>query len=234
MTAFPAITPNERNYDLGQVPVAEYRGEGNVAIVFRTGSIRVGQRLQLLYRNRLKAEIKQLYDHQQGQQLATFTLPSEVWCGHSAGATIASSELVWRYVDQAEPQRINADRFSLTITLEAVGVSIPGTAADWLDYGQTGELVAVGNTALPSRPVPVPDPPILPAVITEVPNPAATLPPCRIFVGAAAELRWGSAGLLDPATVSIGGAAELRWGSHGLLEPARIEIGGTADLSEDP
>ena len=234
MAAFPALTPNERNYDLGQVPVAEYRGEGNVAILFTTGLIRIGQRLQLLYRNRPKAEIKQIYDHQQGQRLATFTVPSAVWCGHSAGATITSSELVWRYVDRAEPQRINADRFSLTVTLEAVGVSIPGTTADRLDYGETGELVALGIEALPSRPVPVPDPPILPPVIVEVENPVANLPPCRVSVGAAVELRWGSGGLLEPAAVSIGAAVELRGASGGLLEPATVAAGSAADLSQNP
>lgn len=140
MAAFPTLTPHERNYDLGQVPTSEFRGEGAVAVLFRTGTLRVGQRLQLVYQNRPKAEVQSIWEHYYGQQNAEFTVPSQVWCGHSAGATIADSSLRWRYAERPEPVRVSAGVYSITVTLEAIGISIAATAAGLLELSDVGVI----------------------------------------------------------------------------------------------
>jgi hypothetical protein len=231
MAQFPAIAPDERGYTLGEPPVTEFRGEGGVAVRFRQGTIFVGQALSLPYTNRPKAQIESIWDHYYGQQSATFTLPSTVWCAHTGGDGMADAALVWRYASPPEVDRNSAGRYSMTVQLEAVGVSIAGTAADSL---QTSDdlltVVGIGVPALPARPLPVPDPVIQPPVTVTVPDTSAVVPAGEVVAGAGVTLRWSSAGIPDTGEVLIGSEVELRYGSGALLEPGEVTVGEAATL----
>lgn len=235
MTAFPALTPNERIYDLGEKPVSEYRGEGAVAVLFRNGSVRVGQRLQLPFLNRSPSEVEQIWNHYYDQQNATFTVPSQVWCGHAAGATIADAGLQWKYIERPEPSRVAAGIYSITVTIMAVGINLSAPAAGALRASGAGcNIIGTQSAPLPQRPTPVPDPPVLPPVVTQTAPATGQLPVGTMGLGATIELRYATAGLPAPGEIGAGAAIELRYATGGLLEPAGMAMGEQIDLSEDP
>lgn len=210
MAIFPAHTPQQRNYSLGQVPQEEFRGEGGVAYQFLTGTIAVGQRLSLVYDNRPLAVVESIWDHYHAQQLEPFELPPEVWCGHTGGATIADPVLRWKYVEALPPERVSAGVYSLTVTLEAVGISIGATVENpSLSESQSGEIDGVASPALPPRPVPVPDPPVEDPIIVVVPPTNTAIPPLVIEVAGPAEIRSASVGFLDSLVIETAGTADL-------------------------
>ena len=231
MAQFPAIAPDERSYTLGEPPTTEFRGEGGVAIRFRQGTLAVGQTLSLPYTNRPRAQIEQIWDHYYAQQGATFALPATVWCAHSGGDGMADPSLVWRYAAPPEVDHNSHGRYSMTVQMEAVGVSIAGTAVDsLLTSDDISTVVGVILPTLPARPEPVPDPPIDPPVVVVVPDATATLPTGEVLADSVATIRWSSAGIPETGEVEIGAEVEMRWGSGGLLEPGEVAVGETATL----
>lgn len=214
MAAFPAVTPDERGYTLGEVPTAEYRGEGGVAIRFTQGSLMVGQQLTLPFTNRPLSQIESIWDHYHAQESDTFTLPSAVWCGHSGGDAMADSSLVWRYAQPVEPEHVKGQKYSVTVVLEAVGVAIAGTTVDSpITSDDLGIVEAVAISALPPRPTPIPDPEITPPVIVVTPDATAQLPPGVVTVGSGAVIRWSTAGIPETGEVSVGSSATLETGT---------------------
>lgn len=231
MAQFPALTPDERGYDLGQVPTAEYRGEGGVAVLFTTGSIAVGQRLVLPFTRRPRAEIEAIWDHYRAQQRATFTLPADVWCGHADGAAMADASLVWRYAEVPEVEWGSAGNYSITVTLEAVGLSIgPTVAGAILATGDVGAVTGAAITALPSKPTPIPDPTPESPVTVSTPAPESLTPAGVVAVGIGAELRHSSIGLPESGQVAAGAEVELRHSSIGIPESGQVAVGEEADL----
>jgi len=231
MAEFPAIAPDERGYTLGAPPTTEFRGEGGVAVQFRQGTIFVGQKLSLPYTNRPRAQIESIWDHYRAQQSATFTLPATIWCAHSGGDAMADASLVWRYASPVEVERVTAGRYSTVVELEAVGVTIPGSAADALiTSDDLSSVVGIGAPVLPARPEPVPDPPIVAPTIVTMPDPTPILPAGEVIAGIGATIRWSSGGIPDTGEAVVGGEAELRWGSGGLLEPGDVTAGEAATL----
>lgn len=210
MASFPAHTPEAREYTLGQIPQEEFRGEGNVPIQFQTGSIPIGQRLTLPYLNRPLAVVEAIWDHYRTQQRTPFTLPPEVWCGHAAGATIADPALRWRYVDATQPERVSVGIYSISVTLEAAGVTIPPTAENFtLGEAQAAAIAATQVPAMPARPLPLPDPPVEDAIITITPPTNTALPPLIIEFAAPAELRFATHGFLDSFVIEFAAPADL-------------------------
>lgn len=214
MAQFPALTPDERTYTFGAKPQAEFRGEGNVPVLFQTGSLAVGHRLTLPFTNRPLAEVESIWDHFRAQQRDTFTLPAQAWCGHTGGDTVIDGSLVFRYVEAAAPERVSAGNYSITVTLEAVGVAIgPTGAASALADSDAGTIEAIELDALPARPEPVPDPePDTPTIVDTPPTTAQT----------------------PAGVVLIGANAELRFSTHGFLDPIEVLAGENVDLTETP
>ena len=144
---------------------------------------------------------------------------------------MADASLVWRYAAPPEVERNSHSRYSMTVQLEAVGVSIAGTAVDsLLTSDDISTVVGIILPALPARPEPVPDPAIDPPVVVVVPDATATLPVGEVLAGSGATIRWSSASIPETGDVEIGAEVELRWGSGGLLEPGQVSAGETATL----
>lgn len=210
MADFPALTPDERPYVLGEIPTAEHRGEGNVPILFRLGAVQVGAVLELLYTKRPTADIKSIWDHYLGQQQATFALPAAVWCGHPAAATIAPAGLVWQYLEQPQVEWGGHGFASTRVRLEAVGVNLGPTAVGpVLISGTYAGILGPAVPTGPGRPEPIPDPLPTPPVIVDTPPTENQLPPCRVGVGSMAELRIGLGGFFTTGNVEIGAAVTL-------------------------
>ena len=206
---FPALTPDERPYVLGEVPTAEHRGDGNVPILFRLGSIQVGAQLELLYTKRPTADIKAIWDH----YLSTtgpFALPAAVWCGHPAAATIAPAGLLWQYLGQPEVEWGGHGFASTRVQLEAVGQTIgPTVVVPSLITGFYGGILGVAAPPPSVRPEPVPDPVPTPPVITDTPPTENQLPAGIITFGSMAELRIGLGGFFSTGNIEYGSAVTL-------------------------
>jgi hypothetical protein len=208
MAQFPAITPNERFYTIGQIPTAEYSGLSGIAYLYRVGTLAVGQTLELPYSNRPTAEIDQITDHFDTQHGEAFTLPAAVWCGNDDGGGIADVSLQWIYTAAPEPEYVSAGYYSLTVALQAVGITIgPTTSGPVLSGGAAGAIIGAALPNLPPRPTPIPDPDVLPPVITETPSPDGQLPVARLGRGGSVDMRFGTHGLPATATLGRGGSA---------------------------
>lgn len=210
MADFPSLTPDERPYALGEIPTAEYRGEANVPVLFRLGTVAVGATLELPYTNRPTADIQSIRDHYLAQQLTPFALPAAVWCGHTASSTIAAAGLVWVYTEEPELVYVSHGFASTRVTLQAVGVNIAATTAGpVLIAGTYGGILGQSAPDPPPKPAPIPDPTPTPAVIVNTPPTETQVPPARIGVGAQAELRIGFRGFFTTGNVEVGTAATV-------------------------
>lgn len=212
MAQFPAITPDERSYSLGQIPTAEYSGLSGIAYLYRVGTLAVGQTLELPYSKRPTAEIDQITDHFETQHGEPFTLPAAVWCGNDGGDAIADVSLQWIYTAAPEPEYVSAGHYSLTVALQAVGITIgPTTSGPVLSGGDAGAIVGAALPALPPRPTPIPDPDVLPPVIVETPSPDGQLPVGEIILDGLADLRFSTFALPDVGEIILDGVADLAY-----------------------
>jgi hypothetical protein len=208
MAQFPAITPDERSYTIGQIPTAEYSGLSGIAYLYRVGTLAVGQTLELPYSKRPTAEIDQITDHFETQHGEPFTLPAAVWCGNDGGDAIADVSLRWIYTAAPEPEYVSAGHYSLTVALQAVGITIgPTTSGPVMSGGAAGAIVGAALPNLPPRPTPIPDPDVLPPVIVETPSPDGQLPVAKLARGGSVDIRFGTHGLPATATLGRGGSA---------------------------
>lgn len=234
MAQFPALTPDERDYTLGAKPQVEFRGEGNVPVLFQTGNLAVGHQLTLPFTNRPLAEVEQIWDHFNAQQRDLFTLPAAVWCGHTGGSTVVDASLQFRYLDAAAPERVAAGVYSITVTLEAVGVSIGATgAASALADSEPGTIEAEALDALPARPEPVPDPTPEAPTITDTPPTTGQLPAGEVLAGANVELRFSTHGFADTGEVEVGASVELLFSTGGIPATGEVLVGENVDLLEE-
>lgn len=210
MADFPSLTPDELPYAVGEIPTAEYRGEANVPVLFRVGTVAVGATLELPYTNRHTADIQSIRDHYLAQQLTPFALPAAVWCGNPSASAIAGAGLVWVYTAEPEVEYVSHGFASTTVSLQAVGVNIAATVAGpVLISGTYGGILGQAAPDPPPKPAPIPDPvPTAPVIVTTPPT-ETQLPPCRVGVGAKAELRIGFAGFFTTGNVEIGTAATV-------------------------
>jgi hypothetical protein len=214
MAEFPAITPDQRSYSLGRIPTAEHVGASGIAYLSQVGTLAVGQTLELPYDNRPAAELSQIVDHHENQHGDPFTLPAAIWCGHAGGDAIADVSLRWIYAaaPEPEPARNNARFFRLTVSLQAVGVSIgPTVSGPVLSGGDAGSIIGAALPALPPRPTPVPDPDILPPTIVETLSPDGQLPAGEGIVEGAMEMRFSTHGLADPGEGIVEGVLEMTY-----------------------
>jgi len=213
MAQFPAITPNERSYTLGRIPTAEHIGASGVVYLSRVGTLAVGQTLELPYDKRPAAEIVQIVDHFEGQHGEPFTLPAAIWCGHTGGDAIADVSLQWIYTAAPEPEPAGSARlFNLTVSLQAVGITIgPTVSGPVLSGGDADAIIGAALPALPPRPTPVPDPDILPPTIVETPSTDGQLPTGEGIAEGGIEIRFSTDGLPDPAEGIAEGVADLTY-----------------------
>jgi hypothetical protein len=209
MATFPAVQPDERVYDLGQVPSETYVGPGGVPYVFRLGTVQVGATVEFPFTDRLASEVETIWDHYTTQQKEPFDLPSAVWCGHTAAATIAGAGLLWQYVDEPSVSRKSAGIASISVKLEAVGVSIGPTESATVASGLFAGITGAGVATAPVTPVPISDPPIIPPTTTITPPVELIVPPCSIEIGSFVELRHGTAGFMDTGIIEIGSQVTL-------------------------
>lgn len=209
MATFPAIHPDERTYDLGQVPSETYVGPGGVPYVFRLGTVQVGAIVEFPFTDRYTSDIESIWDHYTTQQLEPFDLPSAVWCGHTAAATIAGAGLLWQYVDEPSVSRKSAGIASIAVRLKAVGVSIGPTDVATVATGLFAGITGAGVATAPVTPVPIPDPPVIAPTTTITPPTELIIPPCIVEIGSLIELRHGTAGFMDTGTIEIGSQVTL-------------------------
>lgn len=123
MATYPALTPNGRNLSFGNYPQLEYVGTSGVSTRFLQGTLRVGQRLTLVYNSLSETDINQIYSHYDGQQgtLLSFTLPAAVWAGYSS-VPISAVDYEWRYAAPLTIGTSGVNRFTVTVELESVSV----------------------------------------------------------------------------------------------------------------
>jgi hypothetical protein len=210
MATFPAINPDEgKIYSPGQVPTETYTGPSGVPYPFRLGTVQVGAPLDLPFTNRPMADINSIWDHYSAQQLDPFDLPSAVWCANAATATIAGAGLQWRYREPPSPERLSPGFGSITVRLVSAGSTIGPTTTATPAAGSFAGITGVGVPSAPAAPTPIPDPPILPPTTTIAGPTELVVPPCAIGVGAAVELRHGTAGLAATGGVGIGASVTL-------------------------
>jgi hypothetical protein len=235
MATFPAITPDERRYSIGWIPTAEYIGPSGVAYLYRIGTLAVGQTLELPYDTRPTAEISAIVAHFEGQNGDAFELPAAVWCGHEGGDAIADASLRWIYTSRPEPEFVSAGFYSLSVTLEAVGLTIGPTVSGPVTSSGVAELITGAPLpTLPPRPQPIPDPDILPPVITETESTDGQLPAGTVETVGLADLRHSSFALPDTGEVITEGTADLRHSSFALPDTGEVVIEGTAELTYTP
>lgn len=126
MATFPALKPNARTLDLGNYPQLEYVGTSGVSTRFLQGTLRVTQRLVLVYNSLAEADINSIYTHYDGQQgtLIPFTLPAAVWAGYDS-VPISAVDYEWRYAGPLTIDTSGFNRFTVTVELESVSIITP-------------------------------------------------------------------------------------------------------------
>lgn len=229
MATFPSIVPDERSYALGQVATEVYTGPGGVPYVFRTGTIQVGAEIEFPFVLRPISEVEAIWDHYHGQQRESFDLPSEVWCGHTAAATIASIGMVWVYIEEPKVERISAGFGSITVRLRASGVNLGPTVPSLPTAATYTGVTGSGVTPAGVLPQPIPDPPVIAPVITVAGPTETEIPSGGLTMSASVELRIGY--LMETGYLQIGGEVELRIGH--LMQTAYMQLGSSITTSTD-
>lgn len=120
MANFPTLTPNTREFSLGDFPQLVYANAAGSNVRFlQNNARRVTQTLQLSFIALTETQANLISTHYAGQQgmLVPFDLPSSVWSGFDS-VPVSSSEYQWRY---AEPyvleQSPSPSRFNIQVTL---------------------------------------------------------------------------------------------------------------------
>ena len=123
MADFPAITPNERTFGLGNNPQQRYESPDGVGVRFlHSNTKRLGQTLSLGFVALTETQINQITDHFAGQEgsLIAFDLPAEIWSGYTT-VPVNASDYQWRYASSFSVDAGGAiGRFNVKIDLIAV------------------------------------------------------------------------------------------------------------------
>jgi hypothetical protein len=109
---FPPYEPNERSYDLGAHPVVTQEGWAGGAVRFRTGAVRTGVVLTLVFRRLIEAAAKDIRDHYRGQ--LSGTVPFQL------GSITYSSSDQWVYDDRPQEVQSSGGLVDVVVRLRSV------------------------------------------------------------------------------------------------------------------
>lgn len=165
---FPALIPDERQYTLGQIPLARRQDLSGGNVRFLKGTETVKHRLTMPFTQRTAADARAIFKHWRGTQgtFIPFDVGSETWCGNSD-----YPDLTWRYLSAPQltekgngiydilvdlisvtddlPARVEGQvpaATSIQITAETP-VSPPDEPSGVFFRGRTGEVEVVGDDA---------------------------------------------------------------------------------------
>ena len=123
MADFPAITPNSRQFQLGNFPQKNYAGPSGIGVRFLFNAAKGPQHsLTLGYVGLTEAQANLMTDHYFNQQgsLVSFDLPAVVWSGYST-IPVDSTVYQWQY---SAPFVVNQGgvpgRFNIEVAIQSV------------------------------------------------------------------------------------------------------------------
>lgn len=112
MAYFPVIEPDSRSYDLGRHPVVTQPGWAGGAVRFRTGPIRTGARLQLVFRNLSEAIANDIRTHYATQSSSAIPF--------GLSSTTMSDSRSWVYAEPPQQEHRSGNLMDVTVTLLSV------------------------------------------------------------------------------------------------------------------
>lgn len=123
MATFPALTPVERTYSVGEFKLDRRDDLSGAAVRYPRSTVATGHELSLSFLLLAESEAIKILDHYRIVQgdFVPFRLRPETWCG----TDVAYSDLVWRYDSPPSVQRDGPRTFSIEVNLRSVTTTLP-------------------------------------------------------------------------------------------------------------
>lgn len=123
MANFPAITPNSRQFQMGNFPQQSYEGPSGISVRFLFNKTDSPQHsLTLGYVGLTEDQANSVTDHYFAQQgsLISFNLPAAIWSGYSA-VPVSSSIYQWQYSGPFSVEQGGVPgRFNIEVAIQSV------------------------------------------------------------------------------------------------------------------
>lgn len=119
---FPAITPTERSFRLGQFPTKVYRALSGATVKRSFGNRAYGHQLRLAFRNLSDSNTNAILQHytETSGGFVRFTLPSAVLAGLDATTQSyiqSSATIRWEYNDAPDVKSVRPGRNDVQVSL---------------------------------------------------------------------------------------------------------------------